>query len=81
MSGLFLSADELAELTGFKAPRFQARWLDKNRWHYAMARNAQPRVARAYFGERMGLRAHAQVSGAGLDASAEQPDFSAIRRR
>ena len=49
MSDLFLTADELADLTGFKAPHCQARWLTRNRWRYVLTRRNAPRVARNHF--------------------------------
>ena len=36
MSDLFLTVDELSDLTGFKAPHCQARWLTRNRWRYVL---------------------------------------------
>lgn len=81
MSALFLTPDELVELTGFKVARYQVRWLDKNRWRYALARHSQPRVSRDYFAERVGSRAHTVVSQVNHAAMLEQPNFDAINRR
>lgn len=80
MSGLFLTADELAELTGFRSARGQARWLDKNRWRYAVTGSGKPRVTRDYFGSRVGAAASA-ASLAGAALAPEQPNFAAIGRR
>ena len=81
MSTLFLSSDELAELTGFKAARSQSRWLDQNRWRYAVARNSQPKVARDYFDERIGARKQGQFEPANQCLNLEQPNFAALDRR
>lgn len=81
MSSLFLSADELEELTGFKSARGQARWLDQHRWRYALNRNREPRVAREYFQERVGARSAGLAGLAAAAATLEQPDFSALDRR
>lgn len=81
MSALFLTSGELEELTGFKAPRYQVRWLDTNRWRYALARHSQPRVARDYFNERVGARALTAVNRVNPALILEQPNFEAINRR
>lgn len=83
MSSLFLSSAELADLTGFKMRTGQMRWLDQNRWRYAVARYRQPRVARDYFQQRMGaLPSGASATAvATAEASLEQPNFAALSRR
>lgn len=84
MSSLFLTPDELAELTGFKAARSQARWLSSNRWRYALTRHNEPRVARQHFNERMGCAGASGLSEADLinhAAAGEQPNFGALRKR
>ncbi|WP_298234894.1 DUF4224 domain-containing protein [uncultured Azohydromonas sp.] len=84
MSGLFLTTDELTELTGFKQTAGHVRWLERNRWRFALTRSQQPRVARAYFLHRMGLPAShgasAGTSAAEQAAAQEEPDFSALDR-
>ena len=81
MSAIFMTPDELVELTGFKAPHCQVRWLDRNRWRYAIDRHSRPKVARDYFGARVGacsMIAANQVSPALI---LEQPNFAALDRR
>ncbi len=69
-----LSADELAELTGYPSARGQRKWLDENGWRYAVARDGSPRVARAYFLLQMGVPA-----GAGETAQhATEPNWQAM---
>ena len=89
MSDLFLTVDELADLTGFKAPHCQARWLTRNRWRYVLTRRNAPRVARNHFNERMGCgdgnsssstRA-SQADAINQAAVGEQPNFAALDRR
>ena len=36
MEAMFITHQELIELTGYKAPHCQARWLDRNRWRYVL---------------------------------------------
>ncbi len=83
MKDLFLSAAELAELTGFRARHCQARWLDRNRWRYVLNRRNEPRVAREHFQERMGCagKAMTDADAVNLAAVIEQPDFAALDRR
>lgn len=84
MTTLFLTHEELAELTGFKAPHCQNRWLTRNRWRFALNRRKAPRVARDYFKERMGCSGATGISHADLAnqaAAGEQPNFAALARR
>lgn len=82
MSDLFLTHEELTELTGFKNPSGHVKWLDKNRWRYVLTRSQQARVSREYFLDRMGL--HRGRTGATDQANqfsqAVEPDFSALDR-
>ena len=80
MSAIFMTPGELAELTGFRAPHCQVRWLDRNRWRYALDRNSRPKVAREYFGERLGVRASLDVNQVNHAATLEQPNFAALDR-
>lgn len=66
-----LTADELAELTGYPSARGQRRWLDDNGWRYVVARDGSPRVARAYALQQMG------VVGETVQ-SATEPNWQAI---
>jgi hypothetical protein len=82
MSDLFLTHDELTELTGFKTPRGHAKWLDYNRWRFVLTRSQQARVSREYFLERMGL-SRGKTGATALEnqaAALVEPDFSALDR-
>ena len=50
---MFLSADDLAELTGFVRPSAQIRWLTENGWYYAVDAYGRPRVALAEFNRHL----------------------------
>ena len=69
---MFLTPDELVELTGYKRPSAQARWLRDRRWRFELNAAGQPRVARAYLERRM----VAKEAGA-VDFPA--PDWSAAK--
>lgn len=83
MHDLFLSREELAELTGFRASHCQARWLAGNRWRYVMTRRNEPRVAREHFNERMGCggKASGHADAINQAAATEQPNYAALVRR
>ena len=68
-----LTHEELAALTGYPSYRGQRRWLDEHGWRYVVARDASPRVARAYFLMRMGV----PTSGA-EDSLKTDPNWNAI---
>lgn len=83
MSHTFLTPAELVDLTGFKARHCQVRWLERNRWRFAMTRRKEPRVARDHFNERMGCggRAATHADAVNQAAGAAQPNFAALDRR
>lgn len=51
-----LTEEELAELTDTPFASLQMQWLDEKRWTYEVSRRGKPKVARALFEERMGIR-------------------------
>lgn len=53
MSTLFLSKDELSDLSGFARPTLQIRWLRDNGWRFSVDANGKPRVAREHFVHRL----------------------------
>jgi hypothetical protein len=82
MSTLFLSHDELTELTGFKQTKGHVRWLERHGWRFALTRSEQPRVARDYFLHRMGMTP-SRSGYTGQDHAAlsvVEPDFGALDR-
>lgn len=82
MQGLFLTSDELTDLTGFKTSGGHAKWLEKNRWRFVLTRSRQPRVSREYFQERMGsTRGRTGATDMANQAAAlVEPNFSALNR-
>ncbi len=73
----FLTADELAELSGYKHPASQREWLDANGWQYVLNAARRPIVGRHF--ARMRLSG-VQPTADGLTAPAWKPDFSALQR-
>tara|TARA_R110000868_G_scaffold51872_1_gene164287 strand:+ start:30 stop:221 length:192 start_codon:yes stop_codon:yes gene_type:complete len=48
-----LTAAELYELTGYRSPAWQAKWLAAHGWKFELGRDG-PKVLRAYRDARMG---------------------------
>ena len=68
---LFLSADEVVTLTGYKAPAKQVAWLCGKGWRFEVNGNRKPVVARKY-AEKM--------LGCGIpEESAYKPNFAALQ--
>ena len=53
-ASIFLTADELRELTGYRTPTHQRRWLDAHRIPYLISGKGQPRILRALLVARLG---------------------------
>lgn len=76
-AALFLTPDELVELTGYSMPRSQRKWLDANGYLYAVNANNQPKVARDYLLSRLGV----VVAGArnADPVATPRPNFAALK--
>ncbi len=70
MSSLYLSPDEMSELTGLTQGAAQIRWLQKNGIRHFVRADGKPRVPRRAVTEE------ADSSSASLDL---QPNFDAVR--
>ncbi|MNW13845.1 hypothetical protein D3C71_2118980 [compost metagenome] len=53
-TSLVLTAVELAELSGYRKPSAQARWLERNRFPFVMGGDGQPKVLRQVVEIRLG---------------------------
>lgn len=76
MSALFLTKEELQELTGYRLHAWQRRWLDQHNWKYEVAINGRPVVLRGF--------AEAKMGGQSGMAPAEEPEphlyFDCLRK-
>lgn len=70
----FLSADEIAELTGRKAPNVQCEWLQSHGWAYEKNASGRPVIGRWY--ARLKL-AGIQPAASGFQV-AGQPNLAAL---
>ena len=70
---MFLTRAELAELTGYQLPAWQARWLDAHHWRYE----------RSIKGDVIVLRTHAesQLSNPEQAINLVNLNLAAIRKR
>jgi hypothetical protein len=68
---MFLTADELVDLTGLKRPTAQYLWLRDNGWPVELDARKRPRLLRAVVEARMG--------GATVFAVKMEPNFGALR--
>lgn len=68
---LFLSSNELRELTDLRIAKAQMRWLDKNKYPYEVSAAGKPKVLRSLVLDRLqSISSYTQIS---------EPDFDAIR--
>lgn len=72
---MFLTVNELRELTGYRRPSAQARWLTSHGWRFALNAVGHPRVARAYFERRLVTREAGRLAV----VDCPPPDWSAAR--
>ena len=52
---MFLTATELAELTGYKLPAYQRRWLLARGWPHEVSAGGKPVVAREFASKALGV--------------------------
>lgn len=72
----FLTADELAEVTGYKHVASQREWLDKNGWKYVVNASGRPIVGRWF--ARMRLAGVQPTTASAGMQPAWRPDFAAL---
>jgi hypothetical protein len=77
IGSLFLTPDELSELTGRTSAAGQRKWLDANGYRFAVNANNQPKVAREYVLTRLGVAAAAYADA--MAVSAPRPNFAALK--
>lgn len=75
-SSLFLTAEELCELTGRATSLAQRKWLKANGYVFAVNANGRPIVAREYALTRLGVAA-ANLHDAPCNTGA-RPNFAAL---
>lgn len=73
ITAMYLTREQLAQLTGMKSSRGQIDWLVQNDWKFAVGQDGRPRVAEAEHLRKM-------VSGYSVPRSdgGWQPDRAAL---
>ena len=69
---LFLAADEIETLTGYKLPSHQTKWLRLKGWRFELNGNRKPIIARKYAEKMLGCASDAMDS-------IPRPNFRALR--
>jgi hypothetical protein len=72
---IFLTDEELRELTGYAYSSRQIEWLHSNKWRFEVTGQRRPKVSRSYFDSRMAGVSHTPSS---VDSVDVRPNFSAI---
>ena len=52
---MFLTPQEIQQLTGYESPRYQKRWLISRGWVIALDARGRPIVSRKYAESRLGV--------------------------
>lgn len=65
---MFLTESDLEDLTGYKAPAWQARWLEERGWRFERNRAGKVIVSKAHAEKMMG----------GASPKGPAPKFNAI---
>ena len=71
-SGLFLSQDELRELTDLKLAKAQIRWLQKQAYPYEVSASGKPKVLRSFVFDKLKTLCNSINTN-------NEPNFDAIR--
>ena len=74
-AAMFLSSDDLADLTGYVVPAYQIKWLDRNGYPFDIAASGRPKVMRAYIEKRHRVAVAAETS------HDSEPNFSKWRKK
>lgn len=67
MTDIFLTYDEIADLTGYVQPSAQRRWLQRNGYRFDVRGDGRPVVLRAQVDQRQRIR---EVRTSGPDLAA-----------
>ena len=67
---MFITADDIKELTGRSRKLEQIMWLRENRWNYVVDAHGRPKVARSEFDRHL--------LGGAPPPTAPEPDFAAL---
>lgn len=72
LSLIFLTQNEIIDLTDLKIPKAQMRWLQKNSYPFEIAASGKPKVLREYV-----IRKMMSITFSAIENN--EPNFDAIR--
>lgn len=75
---MFLTAEELRELTGYVYNCRQIDWLRRHNWKFEVTAQQRPKVARSYFEFRLGGGARQETQPVSLPV---RPNFQALNQQ
>jgi len=73
---MFLTEDDVRELTGYSYCSRQIEWLRNHNWKFEVTAQNRPKVARSYFESRLGASVRTHLPD--VVESAARPNFKAI---
>jgi hypothetical protein len=77
---MFLTADELKELTGYTYHCRQIEWLRRHNWRFEVTAQQRPKVARSYFESRLGVGGSSPRGEVELVGLPVKPNFQALNQ-
>jgi hypothetical protein len=77
---MFLTADELKELTGYTYHCRQIDWLRSHNWKFEVTAQQRPKVARSYFESRLGIGVSSSRGEVELVGLPVKPNFQALNQ-
>lgn len=69
---LFLTPEEMSDLTGLVIPAYQCRWLEKHGYPFETNASGKPKVLRSFLLQKLGMM---RPLSAGMG---QEPNFDAI---
>jgi hypothetical protein len=76
---MFLTVDELRELTGYVYNSRQIDWLRRHNWKFEVTAQMRPKVARSFFESRLGMSTPRQTVE--MVSPVVRPNFQALNRQ
>jgi hypothetical protein len=69
---MWLSQDEVYDLSGCKSKKTKCRWLRERGYIFESDKNGHPKVSRAYINERFGVK--------NINKKVTEPNFDGLRK-
>ena len=76
---MFLTVEEMRELTGYALNSGQIKWLRSKGWKFEVTKQNRPKVARSYFESRLGATSVAPKIEQAFNLP-PKPNFAALNQ-